>query len=142
MNTFFKVIAWFGLVLFSLGAIIAFYGSTVFLLAEPGEIGVLFEYMFAMWFGIPGIVFMIIGGLISKPRKFWLVCIVAGLFYIVSFFEIYLGFPGRIHSGQTGFMLKEISFSILPGLVAILEGIWLRRKDTNSNGRPLFDGTA
>ena len=142
MNTFFKVIAWIGAALLTLGAIISFWTSWAFFLAEPGEMGVDFGHHYAILLSIPGIVFMIIGGLISKPRKFWLVCIVAGLFYIVSFFEIYLGFPGRIHSGQTGFMLKEISFSILPGLVAILEGIWLRRKITDSNGRPLFDGTA
>ncbi len=130
MNTFFKVIAWFGLVLFSLGAIIAFYGSTVFLLAEPGEIGVLFEYMFAMWFGIPGIVLMIIGGIISKPKHFWLASIITGIFYIVSFFYAYINITGS----RLVFIIEVLSISILPGLIAVIMGLQLRKDGQKDKG--------
>jgi hypothetical protein len=120
MNTFFKFIAWLGLVLFTLGAMIAFHGSWVYLLAEPGEIGVIFEYMFAIWFGIPGIVMMTIGGIISKPKYFWLASIIAGLFYIISFFAIYTQFPGC----KIEYILITLSFSILPGLIAVI--MWIK----------------
>jgi membrane-bound ClpP family serine protease len=127
MKTFFKVIAWFGLVLFTLGAIIAFYGSWVFLLAEPGERGVLFEYMFAMWFGIPGIVLMIIGGIISKPKNFWLASIITGVFYIISFFYAYI----HISESRFIFIIEVLSISVLPGLIAVIMGIQLKKDEKN-----------
>ena len=123
MNTFFKFIAWLGIILFTLGAIIAFYGSWTVLLAEPGEIGVLFEYMFAVWFGIPGIVMMIIGGLISKPKNFWLASIITGAFYIISYFYAYIHIP----ESRFIFIIELLSFSILPGLIAVIMGIQLNK---------------
>jgi hypothetical protein len=141
MKTFFKVLAWLGTGFFILGAIISFYTSWVFFLAEPGEIGVDFGHHFAILLGIPGLVLMLIGGLIAKPHKFWLVCFISGLFYIVSFFEIYLYFPYRIRDGQIEMLLQEIAISILPGLVAIFEGIWMRRKTSSPSDKPVFDGT-
>jgi hypothetical protein len=129
MNTFFKFIAWLGIILLVIGAIISFYSSWQIMTAEPGEIGVDFGHWFAILFGIPGIVMMIIGGIISKPKNFWLVSIVSGLFYIISFFQIYVGFPYRMRAGQIGFMLVEISFSILPGLIPVIMGIQLRKDE-------------
>ncbi|MFZ7101026.1 MAG: hypothetical protein ACOWWO_00010 [Peptococcaceae bacterium] len=125
MNTFFKFIAWLGIVLFTSGAIIAFYSSWELLLAEPGEIGVLFGYMFAMWFGIPGIVMMIIGGLISKPKYFWLASIITGSFYIISFFYAYINiFESRFIS-----IIEMLSISALPGLLSVIMGIQLKRDE-------------
>jgi hypothetical protein len=95
--------------------------------AEPGEIGVDFGHWFAIILGIPGIVLMIIGGILSKPDKFWLASIIAGLLYIASFFEIYLNFPFRIRDRQIETLTGEILISIIPGLAAIIEGIWLKR---------------
>jgi hypothetical protein len=131
MNTFFKFIAWLGIVLFTLGAIIAFYGSWLFLLAEPGEIGVLFEYMFAMWFGIPGIVLMIIGGIISKPKNFWLASIITGVFYIISFFYAYIHIP----ESRFVFIIEVLSISALPGLIAVIMGIQLKQDEKNIRER-------
>jgi hypothetical protein len=50
-----------------------------------------------------------------------------GSFYIISFFEVYLNWPGRIRDKQIDFMLYELGLSVLPGLVAIIEGVWLKR---------------
>jgi hypothetical protein len=130
MNTVFKVIAWLGIVLFTLGAIIAFYGSWVSLLAEPGERGVLFEYMFAMWFGFPGIVMMIIGGIISKPKNFWLASIITGLFYIISFFYAYI----NIIESRFIFIIEMLAISILPGLLSVIMGIQLRKDEKRKQG--------
>lgn len=140
MNTFFKLITWLGIVMFILGTIISFYSSWELLAAEPGEIGVDFGHWFAIILGIPGIVFMIIGGILSKPDKFWLVSIIAGLFYIASFFEIYLYFPFRIRDGQIETLIGEILISIIPGLAAIIEGVWLKRTAMRPISKPTFDG--
>ena len=86
MKTLLKVIAWTGLGLMTLGAILAFIESWALFLAEPGEIGLTFLSIKAIFFGIPGVVFMLVGGLISKPRYFWLGSIIVGSFYIISLF--------------------------------------------------------
>ena len=129
MNTFFKFIAWLGVILLVIGATISFYSSWEIMTAKPGEIGVDFGHWFAILFGIPGAVMMIIGGIISKPKNFWLASMLAGLFYIISFFQIYAGFPYRIRNGQIGSMLVEISFSVLPGLIPVIMGIQLRKDE-------------
>jgi len=127
MKTFPKIIAWIGVGIVALGAIISFSESWIIATTDPGRIGVAFGYMFAVFCSVLGLVFMLIGGLISRPRYFWLASIIVGSFYIISFFEVYLNWPGRIQDNQIDSMFYELGFSVLPGLVAIIEGVWLKR---------------
>jgi hypothetical protein len=46
--------------------------------------------MIAIIFGVTGVVMMIVGGVITKPKYFWFASITGGLFYIISFFSIYI----------------------------------------------------
>ena len=124
--TFLKLISWIGVGIMAFGAIISFSTSWT-IVTDPGRIGVDFGHMFAILFGILGLVFMLAGGLISRPRYFWLGSIIVGSFYIISFFEFYQSWPGRIHDNQIGILLSELGMSVLPGLVAIIEGAWLKR---------------
>jgi hypothetical protein len=97
--------------------------------AEPGEFGVDFGHWFAIIFGIPGIVLMIIGGLIAKPKYFWFASVTGGLFYIISFFSIYTQFPG----GRIEHILMTLSFTFLPGLIAVILGWWLKKTSDKNN---------
>ncbi len=126
MKKFLNILAWSGIVLFTVGAIIAFSESWTITFTST-QVGVAFGYLFALFFGIAGLVLIIIGGVISKPKYFWIGCIIAGLFYIISFFSFYIEFPNYSH---IKYLLQEIGISILPGLIAIIEGVWLRRLES------------
>jgi predicted MFS family arabinose efflux permease len=128
-KTFFKTIAWVGAALLTLAAIISFYSSWQLLAAEPGEIGVDFRHWIAIILGIPGIVMMIIGGLIARPANFWVISIAAGLFYILSFFYMYSQFT---ESGMA-YILQTLSFSFLPGLIPVVMGLQLRKDHKNDS---------
>ncbi|MFC1865371.1 hypothetical protein ACFLYB_01490 [Chloroflexota bacterium] len=126
MKTLFMIIAWIGIGIVTFGAMISFWTSWVMVM-DSYRIGVDWGHTFGLLFGVLGLVFMLIGGLISKPRYFWLASIIVGSFYIISFFDIYQGLSSRLHDNQIDLLLIELAISVLPGLVAILEGIWLRR---------------
>ncbi|MFZ7101025.1 MAG: hypothetical protein ACOWWO_00005 [Peptococcaceae bacterium] len=128
-KTVFKTVAWVGAVLLFIGAIISFYSSWQLMLAEPGEIGVGFGHWFAIIFGLPGIVLMIIGGLISKPKYFWFASVTAGLFYIISFFSMYSQFP----ESRIEYILRTLSFSFLPGLIPVFMGWQLKKASDKDN---------
>ncbi len=127
---FFKTIAWTGAVLLVIGAIISFYSSWALMTAEPGEIGVDFGHWLAIIFGISGIVLMITGGLIARPKYFWFASITAGLFYIISFFSVYSQFP----ESRIEYILQMLALSFLPGLIPVIMGWQLKnthKKDDN-----------
>jgi len=118
MIIFLKVISWLGSGITLSGAVIAFRESWI-IYSEHGKIGVAMGYLPAVWLGILGILLMLVGGLLSSPRFFWIACIAIGLLYIVSFFAIYAwdeSFPN----------MTDLSISVLPGLVAFGEGVWLK----------------
>jgi hypothetical protein len=131
----FKTIAWIGVLLLFIGYIVSFYNSWQFMLEElgrEGDIGIKLGHMIAIVFGIAGIVLMIIGGLINKPKYLWFASITGGLFYIISFFSIYTQFPGS----RIEHILITLSFSFLPGLIAVILGWWLknpRKKDNTTS---------
>ncbi len=127
-KTFFKTVAWVGVLFLFIGAIISFYSSWQLMLAEPGEIGVDFGHWFAIIFGLTSIVLMIIGGLIAKPKYFWFASVTGGLFYIISFFSIYSQFP----ESNIEYILKSLSFSFLPGLIPVFMG-WQLKKASDKN---------
>lgn len=128
MNTFFRMVAWAGLLVFIAGAIISL--STSYTLTSLSvRVGLDFGNYLAFLFGIVGLVLMQIGILISVPRHFWLLSIIAGLFYIASFFDIYLDFPERIRYSQIDIIIELLGVSVLPGLIAIIDGVWLKRTE-------------
>lgn len=126
MNTLLKVIAWIGVAFFTFGALISFWTSSVMVM-DPYSIGVDWGHMFGLLFGVLGLVFMLIGGLFTKPRYFWFISIIVGFLYIISFFSIYQGLPARVRDNQIDILFSDLAISLLPGLVVIVEGIWLKR---------------
>jgi hypothetical protein len=128
MKPLLKFIAWVGIVLFTVGAIIAFSESWTITFTSA-QVGVAFRYWIAFLFGIAGLILMLIGGIISKPEYFWLASIIAGSLYIISFFSFYIEFSNY---SRVGLLLQCLGISILPGLIAIIEGIWLKRLESKS----------
>jgi len=126
MKTFLKIAAWSGMCFFALLVIILFWQSFLIITAEEAG-GFLFSPMVALIVSCIGLVPMLAGGLISKPKHFWLICIVVGSLYILSHFYLYLYIPSGIQGGQLDVVLENLAYSVLPGLVAIVEGIWLKR---------------
>ena len=124
MKIFLKVFAWLGAILFLLLEILLFGTENAFV------------------FSFIALVPMLIGGIMGKPKYLWITCIITGSLYILSLFYFYSYLPDRIEHGYVYEICRDLIFCLLPGLVVILEGIWLKRKDTNSNSSPLFDGTA
>jgi hypothetical protein len=88
MNTLFKTVAWIGLLVVITGSIMSFSTSWTMTFSSV-QIGVDWGHAIATIFGIAGLVLMLIGGIISRPKYFWIAAIIAGLFYTVSFFSIY-----------------------------------------------------
>ena len=119
MKTFLKMVAWIGSIIMISGAVIAFRESWI-LYFRIGHNGVPMTYLVTFWVCLTGLALMLIGGLFSKPRFFWIMCTFAGIFYIASFFYAY--------TRGTNWGLEEFGIFVVPGLVAILEGIWLKLK--------------
>jgi hypothetical protein len=126
MNIFFKIVSWLGIVIVTIGAIISFITSWIDIWSSI-QTGVNFGHYLASIFGIAGLILIIIGGIISKPKYFWLTSVIVGSFYIISFFSLYLDFPDRIHYKQIGYILDKLARTVLPGMIIIIEGIWLKK---------------
>jgi hypothetical protein len=117
MKTCLKVVAWFGLAIVFLIVLYASWGL-VEVMRPSFRGGVdLFPLVYAVSFvGLP---FILIGGLLPKPRYFWLGAIIVGVIYILSL-SIYIA----IVLGRFSFDLIS-GILLLPGLIIIGEGILL-----------------
>jgi hypothetical protein len=124
MKTLMATVAWFGIFLLIFGVII--YSDQVidslrfYRIITPGMIvdGPAFE-----WFTILGTLFVLVGGLTSRPHFQWPVLVIAGVIYIVlALINI---------SYEYLFTSNGLSFLII-GLVCIIEGLlirWVRRRE-------------
>ncbi len=81
---------------------------------------------------------MLAGGIWGKPRHFWLSCIATGSLYILSLFYFYTLLSYWIEQGYIHTFFRELIFLIPPGLVAIVEGIWLKRKNVTAADRQIL----
>jgi len=146
MKTFLKVISWIGVGIVSLGVIIAFIQSWTMTFPEPGFLGgVNWGHPFALLLAIIGLPLMLVGGLIAKPRHFWLVSIIVSSLYIVSFFPVVPELVHQVRSGQlawrishgtwVGFLLQLVGAPLILGLVGISEGIFIKRIEARSKAK-------
>ncbi|MDD4923898.1 MAG: hypothetical protein PHF74_03560 [Dehalococcoidales bacterium] len=141
MKIFLKVLAWLGVVAFLFLITLAFIQSFISITIDSGKGGALFwgpEIAFVSSF--IALIPMLIGGIMGKPKYFWIACIITGSLYILSLFYFYSYLPDRIEHGHVYEIFKDLIFCLLPGLVAILEGIWLRRKTIIPTNKQVFDG--
>ena len=74
----------------------------------------------------------LIGGLISRPRFFWIACLIMGGVYILSFYGFFLVMLDSRWIERTGIAqaISGLILSLLPGIILIIEGIILRKQST------------
>jgi hypothetical protein len=128
MNSFLKRLAWTGMAIFLFGAVLSFLESCA--LTAQGHFGYAVGHQNAFFMGLLGLIFMLIGGLTKNPRNFWLICIIAGLFHIASFFEIYIYIA--LEQGFEHVPSSLLAIALIPGGIAIVEGIWLKIFDKSA----------
>lgn len=140
MKIFLKVLAWLG-ASFLLLLIAANFTQSFFAITAETVGGLMIGPESAFVFSLIGIIPMLVGGIWGKPKHFWLACIVIGFLYILSLFYFYTHLPYWIEHRYIYVMFKDLIFCLLPGLVAIIEGIWLKRKTVMTDDKPVFYGT-
>jgi hypothetical protein len=138
MKIFLKVIAWTGFGIFSLGTFIALMQTLSYHVQPPTPYGggVDFGHTIAFVLAVIGIPLMLIGGLLARPRYFWLVSIVVSSLYVISFhfFIVNLVFEIRhtewdylIQTGWLYTLLWRNLGPFIPGIVGVAEGIIIWR---------------
>jgi hypothetical protein len=128
MRTFLKVLAWVGFGFMAIGVALSF---TIWMAqisyvpdANPGfGPGAYWRYVEVL--DILGLLLMYIGGLTTRPKYYWLLCVSLGLLHILFSMPSEWNYLVRaIHE----YGMKSLSFWIFytwPGLAAILLGILL-----------------
>ena len=123
-RAFFKVVAWTGLALMALGIAFSFYVSSGFMVPD--------WFVFSVWYLVMlldavGLVLILAGGLIAKPRRFWPVVIAIGVLHVVSFYPHVWTFIHNIMQNERIYESQKLFFliALIPGLIAIAEGILL-----------------
>lgn len=96
-----------------LGTPLAFSSSAT--LMSRGAIRTCVGWWLAWVLGIFGIVLLLVGGFISKPRFLWLGAIMLGLAYISSFYGLILDSLGK--NGMRGLILV-----LVPSIACIIGG--------------------
>ena len=127
MKTFLKIIAWMGLAIMGFSTVLQLSDSWNSVFPPPDytmRSGLDFSPFF-FFIAAFGLVLMLIGGVLARPRFFWIAAIIIGFLNIASFFGVWPVLHSRIHHKQIGAFFFELSYG-LPGLLAILEGIILR----------------
>jgi hypothetical protein len=85
MKTFLKVVAWTGLGFFVVGTLITIYTWISIINYTPGPtpgFGPEAYWLYIIPIDIFGLLQMYVGGLVSRPRYFWLVCMTVGILQI------------------------------------------------------------
>ena len=101
MKSFLKVIAWIGAGLVATGMVIAF-SALIF-----GVGGVDFAHPIAIVLAIVGIPLMLIGGLVTRPKHFWLTSIIIGALYVIAFSPLIKDLISRIQHTERDWLFKN-----------------------------------
>ncbi len=117
MKILLKILAWFGLVLIVLGLLLSYSSSWTWI--STGQLGSGVGYVVTAGVGVIGTLLALIGGVITRPKYFWIGAIVVGVAYIASFY-------GYVVDFETKFILG-LFVMLLPGLVCIAAGIVIRK---------------
>ena len=112
-----KVVAWVGIGIMAVASAFAFFVCTAPPFVSEGWVLLV---VFATLPGILGVLLVLIGGFVSKPRYLWIASIIVGALFVSSFYGVALDYG----------MLSLVLFSS-PGLACIIGGIvmqWLSHR--------------
>jgi hypothetical protein len=142
MKTGLKVIAWVGFGIFSLATVIALITTIGIMFPKPGQhIGVSFPHLYALVLAIIGLPLMLAGGIIAKPKHFWLLCLIVGLLYITGCIPLIQKLVSSIQHTEWDYLMQKGRlfskiwnnlFILIPGIIVIAEGILIRRIEHRS----------
>jgi len=119
---------------------------TIGSMLNPGQYGVGFAHLYALVLAAIGTPLMLAGGIVGKPKHFWLFCLIIGLLYIVIWTPVtilslihHIQWTQWDYLMQNGRLFEKIwndLFPLIPGIVIVVEGIWIRRLDRRSTAKP------
>ena len=141
MKTFLKVIAWIGFGIFSSSTIVSF-SALIF-----GVGGVDFTHAFAFLLAIIGVPLMLLGGLITRPKYFWLASITVSSLFVISFYFSIVNLVFDIRHTEWDYLTRNgWLFTVIwrrmmffiPGIAGIVEGILIRQIETKVKPGVLF----
>jgi len=146
INIGLKIIAWVGFAVFSLGNIIVLM-ATIGAMLNPVQYGVPFAHIQALVLAAIGTPLMLVGGIVGKPKHFWLFCLIIGLFYIIVWTPVtILSLISSIQQTEWDYLMRNGGrlfdkiwnhlFMLIPGIVIIAEGIMMRRIERRSIAKP------
>jgi hypothetical protein len=137
-QTFLQVISWVGAGLVGSGTVI------VFLALIFGVGGVDFAHPIAIFLAIVGVPLMLIGGLISKPRYFWLASIIVSALYFIAFSPLIEDLVSKIQHTErdwlfkNGWLFRQVLQDIGPlvlGLMGVGEGVFIMKFETRGQAK-------
>ncbi len=120
------IIAWFGLLLIALGLPLSFSSSWTWV--STGTLGSGAGYFVTLCAGAIGVLLALIGGVITRPKYFWVVAIVIGVAYISSFYGYRMGL-------DEPYKYWGVFVMLLPGLACIVEGIVISKLNKRTQSR-------
>jgi hypothetical protein len=138
MKKFWKSLAWIGTSLMLVSILFVLWLLLVRLTQPPSPYptaGVLLEVFFVIPPVIFACLFMLLGGMIGRPKSYWIVSLVLGILYLGIFNAIYHG--GYIRMSYTLprhieiFSPEILVLCVGPGLIAVGEGIFLAAMQRN-----------
>jgi len=140
MKTGLKVIAWVGFAVFSLATVIALIAD-IGIMLTPERYGVDFVHLYALVLAVIGAPLMLAGGIITKPRHFWLLSLIVGLLYIIGWVSSIQNLVSSIQHTEWDYLMQkgrlfskiwDNLFVLIPGIIIIAEGILIRRIKSKS----------
>jgi hypothetical protein len=144
INKFEKTVAWAGLAFFSLCVVYTYLGLWSAAHPGPDSTGENGVFLILLYIGsVVGLIPMLVGGLGSKPRHFWLAGSIAGFAYLVSLalYAVTTQFSSNQSYDAYGLVTTLISLALLsiPGLLSLGMGIRLKRTEEHENDSGSFD---
>jgi len=130
-----KILSWLGIGFVIPGVFCSFsasYNDSIY----PGMTSSGVGYFVALCFGAVGVVLSLICGSISRPRFFWIGCIMIGIIYIASFYGwIFMLTGGRwIETVGLPNAILGTVLSFLPGVLFVAEGVILKTVSKRHKG--------
>jgi hypothetical protein len=133
-----RVIAWIGFGIFTLGTGLAIFTTVSYIVhpATPYFGGVDAGHPFAVIIALLGLPFMLAGGLIARPRLFWMLSVIMGCLYIIGFIPSIQNMAFYIKHTDTDYLMRngrlfriiwQNMMPVLPGIVCLGEGILIWR---------------
>ncbi len=132
MKTLLRIIAWVGFAVFSLGTVISLITTMGILLGH--NVGVDFPHLYALILAVIGIPFMLAGGIIAKPRHFWLLSLIIGLLYILGGIPFIQELVSSIQHTDWDYLMQNLCI-LIPGVIIIAGGIFIRRIETKDKAK-------